>query len=74
MSNKKTKENTTDSAKKYMVVASGGVYVRKEADVLSDSVALLEFGTEFEVIEVGVEWLRTEKGYVMNKPYIVSPV
>lgn len=58
----------------YKVVAPAGVFVRKHPEQTEENVVrLAEFGERLIVLEVGSEWVKTEDGYVMNRPYIIEP-
>lgn len=58
----------------YKVVAPAGVFVRKHPEQTEDNVVRhADFGERLVVLEVGSEWVKTEDGYVMNRPYIIEP-
>lgn len=58
----------------YKVVAPAGVYIRSTPEQSEENVVRLANRDErLVVVNVGVEWLQTDEGYVMNQPYIVEP-
>lgn len=58
----------------YKVVAPAGVYIRQTPQQSEDNVVrLADNGERLIVLEVGLDWVQTEEGYVMNRPYIIEP-
>ena len=66
---KKTATTITEKKmpKKTGIVQGGRLNLRKEADIHSESLGLLDDGATVTILEDCGEWLRIDGGYVMSK-------
>ena len=48
-------------------VFGGGLYIRREPDLIAGINGVLPNGTVVEILEAGTEWHKIEQGYIMAK-------
>lgn len=60
-------KKTTVEKKITGTVYGGGLYIRKEPDLIAGINGVLANGTSVEILEAGKDWHRIEQGYIMAK-------